>query len=644
MTCRFALACALTALVALVPSRGTATQPTFPSQVELVRIDVVVLDREGKPVSGLTAADFEVSEAGKPREIVSFEPVVVRSPSPATEPAVSGSVSAPVVAVPQENRCFLIFFDDVHVGPISAERVRKQLIPFLENETREGDWVTIMSPLAGLKWTARTAYERQQLPQIIRNLKGQLQARKLDKGDPSDYQAMRIDEYGGPTPSEPRGPNSTFQGSSTLRAAEIYAVAKRRIRQSMAGLDDAVLSLAGFRGRKSLILYSEGFVKSPALPDYERLIALAQRARVAIYFVDPRGLGTGLPSVDGRDDGGPTLLTLDSEGGGTSYLATSTGGRVSMSNDVTAMLHDVVTESSAYYLLGFQPSAGPPGERKLKVRVRRESLKVRAPDRYIAGEPEAKAKPIPPAVQALGLVSDVTDVPLRVGTLFLEPSQKGEGTTTVAVELAPLSTASEERRLNLLIEARPLAKGEAVRDSAELTVPPGSRPVVATREMQLAPGIWQARVVVRDAATEKVGSVLHTFEVPKGVGLRLSSPVLSDALESARVPKARLRLDRRYRASDALYCEYRVFGAAPDPATGKPRVSGSFAILRSGQLVQEDPSSPIAVAGDGRVQRLLGFGLAAFAPGDYILRLRVIDQVSGDTREAQEAFTVVPPG
>ena len=631
-------------LLGFIPSGGAMTQPTFPTEVELVRIDVVVLDREGQPVIGLTAADFEVSEAGKPREIVTFEPVVVRPPSPANQLAVSPRVSAPVVAVPEENRCFLIFFDDVHVGPTSAERVRKQLIPFLERETHEGDWVTIISPLAGTRWTARTAQEREQLSEIIRNLKGQLLVRRLEKDDPSDFDAMRIDEYGGPTPSGPRGPNSTFKGSSTLRAAEIYAVAKRRIRQSMAGLDEAVLSLAGFRGRKSLILYSEGFVKSPSLPDYDRLIDLARRARVAIYFVDPRGLGTGFPSADGRDDGGPTLNSLDSEGGGTSYLATSTGGRVSMSNDVTAMMHDVVTESKAYYLLGFQPSAGSPGERKLKVRVRREGLKVRAPDRYVAGEPETKAKPVPPAVQALGLVSDVTDVPLRVGTLFLEPSPKGEVTTTMAVELEPLPTAMEERRLNLLIEARPLVKGEAVRDSAELTVPPGSRPVVAAREMHLAPGLWQARVVVRDATTDKVGSVLHTFEVPKAAGLRLSSPVLTDALESARAPKARLRLDRRYRASDALYCEYRVFGAASDPRTGKPRVSGSFAIMRSGQLVQEDPSSPIAAAGDGRVQRLLGLGLAAFPPGDYTLVLRIVDQVSGDTREAQEAFTVVPPG
>ena len=95
---------------------------------------MVVLDKEGKPVTGLTAADFEVTESGKPHEIASFEPVVVRSPaSPATdrELPVPPPVSSSVVPLPEESRYFLIFFDDVHVTAPFAQRVRAQLIPFL---------------------------------------------------------------------------------------------------------------------------------------------------------------------------------------------------------------------------------------------------------------------------------------------------------------------------------------------------------------------------------------------------------------------------------------------------------------------------------------------------------------------------------
>ncbi len=637
-------------LASLAALAAPQAPPTFPAGVELVRIDVVVLDRDGQPVTGLTAADFEVTDSGRPREILSFEPIVVRLPPkpPSTELTGPARVSAPIVAVPQESRYFLVFFDDVHVSAIAAERVRAQLIPLLDRETHEGDWVTIVSPLAGLKWTARTAFERQQLPAVVRGLKGQL-VRKLHKkqsatdyDDPTDYEAMRISEYGGREAKAALGPNSSFSPSPELLAEEVYRVAKRRARQSLSGLGEAVTSLAGFRGRKSLIFYSEGFIKSPSMRDYDQTIELAQRSHVAVYVVDPRGLGTGIPLFSG-DDGGPTLNSLDTEAGGSSYVATATGGRVSMSNDVMALFHEAAVESSTYYLLGFQPSAGEPGERKLRIRVRREGLKVRAPDHYIAGEPPASGKPVPPAVQALGLVSDATDIPLRVSTLFLDgASPTGEVTTTVAVELDGTGRDRGERQLNLLIEARPLDHRETVRDSGELTLPSGNRPVVVTRELHLRPGVWQARVVVRDAGTEKLGSALHTFEVPSGAGLRLSSPILTDELEASRVPRPRLRIDRRFRSSGVLYCQYRVFGASPDATLGKPRVRASYAISLGGQVVQEGPLSPIGPSSDGQLLRLIGFGLAGFAPGDYTLTLHVADDVTGEGRERSEPFTVLP--
>jgi hypothetical protein len=154
--------------------------------------------------------------------------------------------------------------------------------------------------------------------------------------------------------------------------------------------------------------------------------------------------------------------------------------------------------------------------------------------------------------------------------------------------------------------------------------------------------VWQARVVVRSSRTEKLGSVLRTFEVPGSTGFRLSSPILTDSLESSRVPKPKLRLDRRYRAGGTLYCQYRVFGASGDPAGGKQRVSGSNAISHGGQVVQEATATPIEPTGDGQIMRLLGFGLAGFEPGDYSLTLRVTDEVAHESREVREAFVVVP--
>ena len=78
------------------------------------------------------------------------------------------------------------------------------------------------------------------------------------------------------------------------------------------------------------------------------------------------------------------------------------------------------------------------------------------------------------------------------------------------------AAGADERRLKLLIEARPLAKGDLVHDAADLTVPASDVPQAVERELRLSPGVWQARVVLTDQGTGAVGSVLHTFEVPEG--------------------------------------------------------------------------------------------------------------------------------
>jgi len=631
--------------VAARPASRADEQQRFPSGVELVRIDVVVLDRGGTPVTGLGAADFEVAESGRPHEIVTFEPVVVRAAATVATTtagdAATPRVSEPLAAVPEESRCLLVFFDDVHVSPPSSERVRAQLAAFLEREVRAGDWVTLVSPLAGLKWTARTAFEHRQLPAVVSALRGQL-VRRLRHNDPSDFEAMRKVEYEGRVPTAPPGRNDSFRARGPLVAEEVYAVARRRVRQTLIGLEDAIQSLAGFRGRKSLILYSEGFIKSPSMTDYDRVVDSARRAHVSVYFVDPQGIGTGLPDAAG--DVSPSLITLDTEAAGASFIATATGGRVGISNDVTALLRQAAFESSAYYLIGFRPTAGPPGERKLKVRVRREGLTLRAPDRYIVGEPQTKGEPMPPAMQALQLVTDSTDVPLRVGALFLAPPGHGRVPTTIAVELGGVDGDMRERRLTLSIEARPSHGGEPVRDIANVSLRSSTRPAAITRDLLLTPGLWQARVVVRDAKTERLGSALHSFEVPGVDGLRLSSPVVTDALEAAAVPRPRLRLDRTFRSGMVLYCQYRVFGAALDPTSGRPRVSASYALVRSGRVLREGEGSTIEPSLDGQLLRMLAFDLTGFESGQYTLILGITDLVTGETRRTVEPFTVVPAG
>jgi Ca-activated chloride channel homolog len=62
------------AVLAVAAASLGAQQPTFRATVDLVHFAVSVLDKQGKPIAGLTKDDFEIVEAGKKQEIQYFAP------------------------------------------------------------------------------------------------------------------------------------------------------------------------------------------------------------------------------------------------------------------------------------------------------------------------------------------------------------------------------------------------------------------------------------------------------------------------------------------------------------------------------------------------------------------------------------------
>jgi VWFA-related protein len=398
--------------------------------------------------------------------------------------------------------------------------VRSTLASYLSRELHPGDAITIVAPQQGLWWTARTAWEHAQLSSVVERLRGQYVPDPF--GDHmSDWLVMQHAEYGnvmvtsssGVDPERGRhvpGPDSARLG---VREQEHYALALLRIQRSLNGLQRAIESLAGFRGRKSVVIYSEGFILSPLLQDYARVVDLCRRANVALYVADPRGLRTG--SV--ASAAGPTALgtatvmpgtMFAAESAGSTHIALATGGAAYGSNDIGEALARVMEESTAYYLVGFQPAEGPAGERKIEVRVRGRDVRVRARNRYFAGSvPDTLGDAA--AVRAARELSDRAEVPIRVATV---PGDEA-GVVGLRLSLEPVQPA-RERALKLLVEARPLAGGELVHDVANLTVPAATAAQRVRRDLRLAPGVWQARVVVTDTGTGAIGSALHTFEVP----------------------------------------------------------------------------------------------------------------------------------
>jgi hypothetical protein len=70
------------------PAQGDAPQqPTFRAGVNFVRVDVIVHDGKGQPITDLTQADFEVLEDGRPQAIEQFRLVRIDgNPRPGDPP------------------------------------------------------------------------------------------------------------------------------------------------------------------------------------------------------------------------------------------------------------------------------------------------------------------------------------------------------------------------------------------------------------------------------------------------------------------------------------------------------------------------------------------------------------------------------
>jgi hypothetical protein len=167
-------------------------------------------------------------------------------------------------------------------------------------------------------------------------------------------------------------------------------------------------------------------------------------------------------------------------------------------------------------------------------------------------------------------------------------------------------------------------------------------------DLTLPPGGYQVKVVAQELGSRRVGSVMHDFEVPPTSGFRLSTPILTDAVDPASAsgsPRPVIVARRSFLAGQVLYCQFRVFGAAPDPTTHKPRVSAGYEIrAASGSVLKRAPRTLITPTSLGAVLRFQGIALPAAAPGDYAITLSVRDEVANRILNVREAFMIEGPG
>jgi VWFA-related protein len=662
-------------------------RPVFPAGTELVTVDAVVVDREGAPVTGLRESDFSLLEDGIRQAIVAFEAVDRPAPAAAPVPASAEAKAPPRVssnrgASTRAARSFVVVFDDLHLGMAEAVRARDAVAVFLRS-TADGDRVTLVATGGASWWHAQMPDGREGLLKIVGRLRGRARTAELTSEPMTDHEAMRIDRDGDPLVlgHVTRRWQAVATDVLSLRdpdeipsrvkaaAARIFLDVERRSLETLDVLVRALASLAEVRGRKSVLLVSGGFVHDPHLAGFRDTVAESRRANAAIYFVDARGL-VALGSDFTAEARAPTdiqdmsLALGDVSAGseGSESLAADTGGfSVKNRNDLASGVRAIARESSSYYLLGYAPpERRRDGFRRIEVKVAREGVRVRARRGYYATTSRDRQRPRDVALQrALDSPFDLEGIPLRAIAHVFGPQPGGVGrvliTTEVDVRVLDLreeggaSVDTLEYRLvaahretgalhrgdqRVLLKLRPEARERLLRTWLPIT-----------SEARLAPGRYQARVVVVDANGGRAGSVSLDFDVPSLEGLRISTPVLSDRLREPPGTGPEIVARRTFAPAGVLHFRFEVYGATKDPATGRPAVSAAFAVRRAdGTLLATADATRIAAGPGGVLARTVGVPLDRAPEGPYEMVVTVDDELSGRTAEVREAFAVDSAG
>jgi len=385
------------------PPTGPDGQPIFRTGINFVRVDVIVSDKNGNPVADLKPEDFEVVEQGRPQSIETFKLVSLdgglmeSTKQPPRQ--IRTDEDEESEAARDDVRLFAFFLDDYHVRVETSMSARDQLARFVETQLGPSDMVGMMAPLQA---TASVRMTRNH-DAIMRGLQ-QFRGRKYDYT-----------------------PRNEFEERYAYYPAE--TVERIRNQVSMSAMKSLITHMGGLKeGRKALILVSEGYsnmlppqLRDPvaAMPgmnnpnagnplagtnslvedrasfsasmdlesDLRDLYDTANKNNVAIYAVDPRGLSAGEFGIDQNIGQSVDRQYLNSTMETLRTLAINTDGRAIVNrNDLAMGMKQIVRDTSAYYLLGYNSTfTATDGKfHEIKVRVKRPGIQVRARKGYWA--------------------------------------------------------------------------------------------------------------------------------------------------------------------------------------------------------------------------------------------------------------------
>jgi VWFA-related protein len=632
--------------------------PVFRSGINFVRVDVIVTDKAGRQVSDLKSEDFEVTEDGKPQKVETFKLIeITTGPTPGAQPPseIRTDYDEEREAARDDVRLFAMFLDDYHVRRESSLSMREQIARFIETQLGPSDMIGVMYPLQPTA-TVRMTRNHAAIQRAIQQFEG----RKYDYT-----------------------PRNAMEEKYAYYPAEV--VERIRNQVSMSAIEALVYRMGSLKeGRKALLLVSEGFtnmlppqLRAPvaAMPgigavdrdnpnagnsaiedraawtssldlnqDLREIYTAANRNNVAIYTIDPRGLATNEFGIDQninmRTDRNYLTSTMDT----LRVLAEETDGRAIVNrNDVTIAMKQIVQDTSAYYLLGYNSAAAPTDGKfhEIKVRVKRPGLQVRSRKGYwalTAVEAEratAAPKPGPPKAVETALATIAAPPRSRLIRTWIGTERGDNGRTRVSFVWEPVGRATATARggeqpsrvmlMAIGADGAPLFRGRVPESPPAAGLAAG--PARATFEVPA--GTVQLRLSVEGAQAEVIDSEQREIKVPDMTApLVLGSPEVFRArtvrdLQTVRADARAVPTPARdFARTERLLVRVNAYGPGATPPTVTARL-----LNRNG-----DAMNDLTVEGASGAPFAFELPLAGLALGEYVIEITAAGP-DGDVKE-----------
>jgi len=663
--------------------------PMFRSGVDLVTVNVVVRDKSGNVVKGLTREDFTVLEDGRPQTIDTFDFEEVGAPEnpapPSAIPTILGGVGrptpAPLVGRPvvsmHDRRLVVLMFDLSSMAVEDTQRALDAARDYVTTKVGQADTVAIVTYASSLDVALDFTSDRNLLLNTIDRLNG--------------IEGLGFEEM---IAADPDATVDDTNGAFVADDTEFNMFNTDRRLQALRSMIDA---LSGIQQKKSLVYFSSGMNQTGMdnRVAMRGVIDRAVRTNLSIYSADMRGLQAvvpggaasqastrGVSAFSGRGVSS-AFSSMNASQDALSSLSEDTGGRAFFDrNDFGGVFDRVIADTSAYYVLGYSSTnlARDGRFRRMRIQLKRSDLKLEYRVGYYAARDfthSSKDDREQLLMEQLASDLSVTDLPVYAASGYFR--LKGNHYyvpvwLVVPGSRVPFTKAGDKSKatldvLGVLVDSRrfPVARmRDTVNLALESTEKTERKAVQYATSFELPPGRYRLKVVIRENQGGTMGSFETDLVVPDldKNPVKISSVVLGSSLAAISKKDDKNPLLRngqqlvanvaRVIPSDQhLYFYYEMYDPAQAPAApagGQPgapsagaaasapqaerpiRVLSSVTFFRGQQKAYETPliEVPVLTSADRKAAAFqLDIPASDLQPGLYTCQVNIVDDVAG---------------